>query len=374
MLSISTHLASQLKHHACNSLSRAYLAAEADIAANQIDPRHHEARHVAHLCREIGVLAGNWRTAIANLLPGVTLSMSSVFTHQSPYVTWANGNKPPPKCELADLLVVVIDKTSSTPTGRAILIQAKMSKAGSIKLSSTSEQNQFELLTKRPLFDVVTEKSPKRINLKSSSLPDSALLYGLATNHPYPHIGLYCHPWWRETWLVEDQLSRFTALAPITASDCLGSTFVSLLLGSVGWEFSFPPSSQDWRYFNMQNPRDCWSELINYLLKDTFGKVLSKGHSRAAGRKTRGQEDVLCLISNSPLGRKMAFFTTSDTDSHLLSNFEDSDNAGIDWEEANFQNWMESDRGFGGGGRGDGDGFGEDGPISAIVIEVTRQD
>ena len=374
MFRISTHLASRLKHHACNSLSSAYLAAEVDITANNVDPRQRESRHVAHLCREIGILAGTWRTEIANTLPSVTLSMSSVFTHQSPYVTWVNGSTPKPRCELADLLVAVIDKTGNDPTGYATLIQAKMSKHGTVKPSSLSEKKQFELLTRRPIFDVVTKPSPTQINLQRNSLPDSALLYGLATKRPYPHIGLYCHPWWQETWLVEDQLSRFKGLATVTASDCLASVFVGLLQGSIGWQFDFPPLGQDWQHFSTLNPRDHWSELINYLLANTFAKVLKKGHSLAAGRKARGQEEVLCLVSTSPLGNKMAFLTTSEADSHLQRYFEDNENADLIWEETSFQNLMEGDGGLGGGDRIDRDESNEGGPISAVVIEVTRRD
>lgn len=370
MIRITSSLAARLRFDACIASANAYASAVAGIAQYNVSATQYESWHVAYLCREIGQLAASWRAKLVAAAPGTTLSMSSVFTHQSPYVKWTNGSSSH-RCELADLLIAVIDRRGIDPKGYAVLIQAKLSTCGSVTLSTPSERTQFDLLTNRPVFNVDAKVSPQKVDL-SSYAPDSALLYGMATNAPLSPLGHYpyWHPCWPSTWLVADDLRQCAKQYAVAPADCLPSVLVGMLQGNFGWEFSLPPTGKDWQHFNAVTPRDYWSELINYLLKDTFGKVLSKRHGIAAGQKTRGRDDLLCFASSS---ENRAMFLDGFYHSRMYSNFGADETISDDWFQISSAQFMDGDGGIGGFDLGESDER-HSGPISAVVFEIGRED
>ena len=257
---LSSRVASRLHGLACDEISRSHVDALNEITSKRINASQWEAKFVAHLCRAMADVAKAWGGELAAAKAGVGVSMATVFTHQSPYVKWKSGtiNK---RCELADVLLAIIDRTASTPTGVAMLVQAKLSSTLSVTLSSRSEKNQFDLFSTRPTFDLDSALAPKGIDLRGLS-PDSALMYGLTgpsasalpSNFSWPHF-----------WLTADDLHCSAGTYAVSGEDCLAFTLVGMLLGNFGWDFTLPPMGSDWRKFAAARPRDDWSTLINYL-------------------------------------------------------------------------------------------------------------
>jgi hypothetical protein len=270
-------------------------------------------------------------------------------------------------------MVAVIDRTGSTPKGYAVLIQAKLSDTGSVTISDPGEKDQLYLLTKRPVFDVKPLGAPIQVDLRKYK-PDSALMYGLAPRTSVIHSGSnpYLHFCLLPTWVIADDLSRCAMSYTVTPADCLPSILVGMLQGNFGWQFRLPPTGQDWSHFTTTTPRDNWSELISYLMKDTFEKVLRPRHRQAAGRANRGQDDVLCLVSNAPGGGTKFFLADGLSHSGIQSTFGGDGAVDDEWAQRDFDNFMSGD-----GGIGElvfnGDADRPSGPISAVVIEIGRK-
>lgn len=376
MIRISSTLAAELRGQAFVATSTAYHAAEALIAKHKVAPSQREAWHVAQLCASVRQLASAWRSAIAAEVPRATLSMSSVFTHQKPYVKWTHSRSGRPRCELADLLIAVIDRRAAPAKGVAILVQAKNSERGRVRLTTPSEQTQFELLSRRPTFDVDASPGPTNVDLRRYS-PDAALLYGLANKHPH-FRGAWGWPLssyiWCDTWLTTDGLGTLpTTPSPLViASESLASVLVDLLRGVCGWEFDLPPGGHGWNHFAVPPQRDDWSMLINFLLEDTFKGSMSPRLAIPAGQGIRGKEEQLFFSATAP--RTGSMFLITDGYSHL-GQFATATGGGTDipqWRPASFDNWG------GDGGRpgqaDNGENAPEGGPISALIIELGSKD
>lgn len=368
MIRITSQLASALRGYAFRATHQAYRNAGAKINNHKVTPSQKEAWHVAQLCASIRSLAQDWRRELTAELPNLTMSMSSVFTHQKPYVQSPKRLKGNPRCELADLLVAVIDRRANPGKGWAILVQAKLSGNEQVTLSTTSEQTQFKLLSQRLIFDVDADLSPAQVDLKGE-LPDSALLYGLASEHAhfhYPYHG--CCQYW--TWLMADALGRLPQVRPyhVTATEPFSSVLVGLLQGNYGWEFNLPPHGQNWEYFCASSQRHDWSMLINYLLEDTFKGDMSKKLQVPAEQTSRGKEEQLYFEAQTP--RNASMFCITDGFSQLiqLSTSTSGKLEGPVWIPSNPDIANGDDGGDGGGGNNfDGP---EDGAISAMVIEI----
>lgn len=353
MIKITSQLANRLKGHALIETHKAYLHAESFISKNHVNSRQHEVVYVANLCRSMSSLANAWRREFRRAGIGKTLSMSTVFTHQSPRVQWSSNG-----CELADLLVAVVDNTIPMPKGIAVLIQAKLSQDGIARINNSSERKQYELLATRPIFNV-GKNGPQAVNLQNYK-PDSALIYGLATKSPLWNSG--------GTWLGADNLNHQYAnhAGYVNPTDCFPSFLVGMLQGNYGWEFSpLLAGSQSRKLISGQS--DNWSGLINYLLKVTFSMPLTQRQRSYAGVSGRGKTDSLFLSSNFSSGGKM-FFISNGIDSSKMHNYFSPDDDGNSWIESSEEIF------FDGGGRSGWLGnFGEEpseGPISAIVFEI----
>ena len=99
---------------------------------------------------------------------GIRLSLQGVFCHNRPQVTYPASNASSlgsrlPQCELADLLLVIDDKTAGAPpTRRAALVQAKMAKGKPSIALRGGDLVQLRLLQHWPPFNFVDKGFSKR--------------------------------------------------------------------------------------------------------------------------------------------------------------------------------------------------------------------
>lgn len=367
MIRLTGQLAFSLKHRARRAIRQACQAAANEIVNRPVPPGQHEAWHVAHLCASTHRIATSWRKEFNSTMPGISLSMSSVFTHQRPFVRWPYRNSTDPKCELADLMIAVIDRTGISTKNHAILIQAKLSDTRTLSLKDPREKRQYDLLSRRPIFDVVSAGSPEQVNLRRYS-PDSALMYGLTSKYPTPS----CLSDLRYSWATADDLGNAKPYV-VLAESSLPSILIGLLQGNFGWLFDLSPAGQCWKFFTQDSERDDWSMLINYLLEETFRKPLSAALQVPADQINRGNESPMFMVAQSPNKLPM-FFISDGFDNSIMKNLVVNDNfSSTEWKSSNFANF-----------NGDGGSINWeinvnerepiDGPISAIVIEVGRKD
>lgn len=362
-------IASRLHEVACNEIAGSHVDALNEITTGRLPSSQHESKFVAHLCRAMAGVAKAWKNELSVASTGHSLSMATVFTHQSPYVKW-NAGTAIKRCELADILFARIDRTSNNPKGVAMLVQAKVSTSSSVTLSSRSEKNQFDLFSARPNFDVDAPLATRGINLRGLS-PDAALMYGLTgpTAAALPN-----HFAWPHHWLTANDLGRSAGTYAVTGEDCLAYTLVGMLMGNVGWDFVLPPVGGGWRSLASANPRDDWATLINYLLAQTFTKPLSIAQRISMGRLQRGQEDVVQLATTNHVGQQMFFIGHDLTDSTTMQYF-----AGDGATDTNDWQVKSPNDGPAPGGDGGSIDVGEQfladeppegGPVSAILFEV----
>jgi hypothetical protein len=324
---------------------------------------------VAFLCAAMRGIARAWRPRICSISPGLTLNVSVVFTHQSPYVRW-----PSDRCELADLLIAFVDKTSSPGWGYATLIQAKQADGSPVKLSTRSEQTQFHLLHKRPVFEVQAKSAPTSVVLPATRRAhDMALLYG--TNPP-KNATANPPPWSSHRWQTDGRLASAPVVNQVSPVTCLADTLVAQLQGNAGWDFSLPPSrSAGWSHF-ASSPRDDWSMLVNYLLDATFKKPL-KSLRKAMGQPRRGRHYPLYFQTRSPYGNTMFFYSDPSEEGEAYPP--------LDWigDAADESDWFEvinsplyelgGSSGIRSGDPGKDDFEPDNGPISAIVFEIIKK-
>jgi hypothetical protein len=301
MLSLTGADASKLSSDACHEIGRFHDKAWSRVQGWSLKRRAQwEPCFVAHLCASMGDVARRWRHTLRTSHPGLQLTLSAVFTHQSPYVTWTSksGQK---RCELADLLVAFIDRTAAQPRGIATVIQAKQSDSGSVKLTTFSERKQFELLSEKPTFDVDAKAGPRSVDL-SRIAPDVALLYGLTPpDSPQP-----APLWPPDRWHTADGLASIRGTYAVMASDCLATTLVQIVRGKRGWSFDLPPGGADWRHFTSTSTRDDWAILVNYLLQRSFTKRV-KALMDAGSSGDRRKEHQMYFRATSSRGKPMLF-------------------------------------------------------------------
>ena len=167
----------RLYGHCMVEIANSHLAAWREIIKFSVPRNQWEAHFVARLCNSMHDVGASWKPVLYSIDPLLRINVSSVFTHQCPYVTWSGTT-----CELADLLVAFIDNRPihSEPVGRAILIQAKQADGTSTKVTGKARK-QFELLADRPKFDVIGSGSalaPSDVELDKLPSP-GGLFYGL---------------------------------------------------------------------------------------------------------------------------------------------------------------------------------------------------
>lgn len=327
-----------------------------------------EAHLTGHLCSSMIDVASAWRLELAKQNPTIKLSLTSVFTHLTPQVTWT-ASASQKTCELADLLICFIDRTAPTPGGSAILIQAKQYDTHFFTLTSSGERTQFDLLSKRPVFNVKASMSaPTGVDL-GGLVPDVALLYGLNEPDTDPPT----LPLRTDRWLSAMGLNSLAGSYSATATECLAGTLVELGLGNRGWDFELPPAGANWSHFASPATRDDWSMLINYLLEVTLvpaSKYIPATVTNPSGQ--RGAEHQMFLRASGARGEMYAF--GSYEAGHRLAPLGWISGTDVEyaprWTELN-NNPLASDGGAPPSSVPDGmPGESESGPISVIVFEV----
>jgi hypothetical protein len=366
MIALQAVNAAKLKGIARREIRRFHDAAWA-IAARKPRPQW-EPHFVAGLCLSMGNIVGRWQPRLRRILGrNVWLTADVIFTHQTPLVTWPPTIRTS-RCELADVLVAFVDRTSSKREGRAILVQGKQSDSQKLTLVSSSEKAQFQLLSTRPVFDLVAKGAPKNVNLAGRQ-PDVGLLYGLTPPDGQP---VNSGSWGRARWHSVGSLQSCASKA-VRATDDFAGTLVDLLQGQTGWSFDLPPTNADWTHFVSAQNRDDWSMLVNHLLERTFArrpKVLLAGGG--SGRR----HEQYCLLyepsdSNVPLGFGLISDAVDRVPSRLVAELVNG-HMGPNFARAVLGHV------FDGGGdqnierpRGDDDA---DGPISAILLSLNNDE
>lgn len=248
-----------------------------------------EPMFVARLCEALTAMASGWRGQLMTINPHARLSITSIFTHQKPYVRFPSGARQPNRCELADLAVVLIDRSNPAQVkSRCLFVQAKREDALQMTLSDPGDLLQLALYTGRPTFDVARRNAPVGINFPAS-LPDNALNYGL-TPPATAKSGPVGAGWGNTRWqLVQNLQGYATHQLPGTRS--LQAALVDLLEGSAGWAFDLAAPNQDWTAFSGS---DNWSALINFILEDT-ARARAPSYARRLHRE-RGYGEQLMFM------------------------------------------------------------------------------
>lgn len=359
------------ENDACSVIEDSHRKAWNYIKNRGIKRPQWEPLFVAYLCAAMRDLANSWKPRISSIDPTLQLSVSAVFTHQSPYVEWSSGGNLD-KCELADLVIAFVDKTSLPGSGFAMLVQAKQGDGSPLLLGSKSEKKQFHLLHHRPRFDVKAKSAPTGVSLPTTrNGHDLGLFYGMnppknaATNPP---------PWGNHRWNAGGDLSTAPVLNQVSVPTCLAKTLVRQLQGAEGWSFDLPPAhTPSWSYFT---GKDDWAALINYLLEETFSKPLRSLRSMMR-QPNRGNDHAMFLQSYSPARNAMFFYSDAPDEAR--------NGEPLYWiaDSPEHTQWMATDHSLnelGGGNSGGGSGNEgtdefepESGPISAVVFEIGKR-
>jgi hypothetical protein len=374
MITLTTTEARDFASDACDEIEKSHNAAWSDIIATGLARSQFEAQFVARLCHGAKNIAVRWRPRVKGINSSLRLNFASVFTHQSPYVKWSTSHR----CELADLLIAIIDRTTLPGAGMAVLIQAKQSDKNSTHLTTGSEKEQFDLLSGRPAFDVDAAPAPLGVDLRSYR-PDDALLYGLTPPDSTPVIPA---AWPSHRWSTADRLGAIALSYHVSAAGCLADVLVEQLQSCRGWKFELPPTNKDWSYFASGPSRDHWSALVNYLLEVTFSKPLVQLKNAAGTSPDRGLVEPLHVVARMPSGKIAFGILAYEGDSTDLQGF-DWINAlepyrygPREWQRADTIPWlMLNGANVPGGGGGTEEQLGlsqDNGPISAIVFEVRK--
>ena len=226
---------------------------------------HYEPVFSAHLCASLSHLAVPWGAEFRRIDPNARLSISSVFTHQRPYVTYAKGGIAE-QCELSDVMIVMIDRTDpSKLLSRCIFVQAKRDDSPTVTLTQRNDLVQLHLYTNRPTFDVKRKGAPKSISFPAP-LHDTALNYGIT---PPRDIKTKAVPaaWGHDRWRLANNVNG-SATTAITATVPLQDMLVDFLEGSAGFDFILSSPGDSW--IVMDKAGDKWSALINFILQDAI--------------------------------------------------------------------------------------------------------
>lgn len=274
--------------HAASAILTGHNAAWASLRTGYTT--HYEPVFAAHLCASLSHLATPWRAELRQIDPNVRLSISSVFTHQRPYVTYSKGGTPC-QCELSDVMIALIDRTDPKIPSRCIFVQAKRDDSPTTTLTKRNDLVQLHLYTNRPVFDVKRGNAPKSISFPSGPL-DTALNYGIT---PPTDIKAKAAPvaWGHDRWKLVNKLKGHAGNT-IAATVPLQDLLVELLEGHAGFDFRLSSHGDSWTV--LDNAGDKWSALINFILQDALIAKSPRYASPFWGYRSDG-EHALALAS-----------------------------------------------------------------------------
>lgn len=212
---------------------------------------------------------------------GYRINLRAVFCHSRPHVTFQQVPHPkylkPPaqrRCELADLLIVIdhIDPYQKIDDRRAVLVQAKILKGGSLALSGT-DWIQHELLAWLPEFNFVDTYYDRRSrDLKRTpfiGLPGYTAEYGGIDLKSSP-------PAWRH-WLTATNTPWLTSDVPLAL----------YLAGMTTGNSSYSRDA-------VRGGGDDWSFTVDELLRVTAARTITKKSG-----VLRGNHNIVGLIEDT---------------------------------------------------------------------------
>lgn len=294
-----------------------YAARQAVISSSSVGGG--ELKHIAAICHAMPKLVEKWNSLLNknNQKQNLKIDVSSVFIDKSPIVSFQSQITSSQKnCELADLLIAVVDKSGGKNEARAVLIQAKMQSNTSLVSSKpNSNQLEYELLSTRPDFFIVDGSKPRKrifpppvipgLKFGYNAVNDTAFQYGIIDDKNH------------DTWMNEFDLYQKIPPPTVGGTVDLSCILTNLFLGwGMGWNFQ--PSKN---YHN--NGTDDWSDLINYLLNVTYGR-LSNSMANTSNKGQRGNTTTIMfsqpnqksiMASNFPLN--FSFDDKSEEDKYL---------------------------------------------------------
>lgn len=261
MLTFTTIQKQALKLHAASEILTGHNAAWASLRTGYTT--HYEPVFAAHLCASLSHLATPWGAELRQIDPNARLSISSVFTHQRPYVTFAKSGVAE-QCELSDVMIALIDRTDpSKILSRCIFVQAKRDDSPTVKLVQSNDLVQLHLYTNRPAFDVKRKNAPKAITFPKV-MHDTALNYGIT---PPTDIQTKVAPavWGHDRWKLANNLDGHVGTT-VTATVPLQELLVEFLEGNAGSDFLLSSPGDSWTVLDKAGHK--WSALINFILQD----------------------------------------------------------------------------------------------------------
>lgn len=222
----------------------------------------------------VPAIAAAWRPILRPA--GYSVSLTGVFCHQTPRVSFRDAVGTLRHCELADLLVVVDDLSSGTPGRRwAALIQAKMArKGGGQSLASQGDLTQLDLLSRWPQFTLPPGFAPGARDFSTCVHRGGPLdcgRYGLIDGQPAP------------AWHLQAPAKSMPA-----GGDQLG-TFLARMIenGQVGYGREATGFSDD------------WSRTVDELTKVTAGLAFAYAAGLKGRQQRRGNTSVAFVIEGA---------------------------------------------------------------------------
>jgi len=211
-------------------------------------------------------IANSWNPEL--IRDGYKIDLTAVFTHCRPWVTSSVG-----RCELADLLIVVDDRTSGQHISdrRAVLVQAKRLSNKKPAIKGKRDEVQFDLMFGWPSFTFEDPAYDKKArNFKSRHAPGDPSLSG-----EYGWIDLNSTP---RHWVQYLTMNART----FTADQHLGQYIAHMVSGTDSYGREAKPGGLD-----------DWSYTVDELLQITANRASSD----LAGAY-RGQSHRLGLITS----------------------------------------------------------------------------
>lgn len=217
----------------------------------------------------VNVLPGYITNSLTQILPRCAISSGGAFIHQKPLAHFLNrtGMKDP---ELGDLLVVCRERRFSGTVYNAMLLQAKCT--ANPFCTSLSGDHQFVLYSEWPEFEYKRAGvlNGKRRSVLPKTITQGAQYLLIAEKSP---IELY-------TATVNRSLN--------------GSKLFAMTLASI---ISFDAG----RTFQVNNPRDHWSQMILDLLRMTASSVYTRRNSGFVGAIRWKGDEAFDYILNGRL-------------------------------------------------------------------------
>lgn len=271
----------------------------------RVSARAGEVIMVSQFCLSMIDAARSWNTELQRLGKPYALTVSTVFTHQRPYVRFASPTAKP-SCELADMLVVVVDRTTTAPSGTALLLQAKLSDDHHVTLRNDSEKKQFELFEQHPSFNM-RAGGPQGVVI-SQATARAGLRYGITGAAYLGRGSVYINQrrWRPHAWYNSSPIAGVGLAYRVDARECIAHMLVDMLTMQAGG--AFVPN----HVINTAAP-STWDDVINYLLQVTFNQTLNTMNPANAGRPIRGAEVVMSFMTAHDEGFLAAITAPGDT-------------------------------------------------------------